>query len=161
MCGDQGTGGTNDMGPSHCLPEYLEGLLGREASGLGSAVEAWPLSVTHACVLVDVRRGVQAQKFSVQRQLRKRFQRFMASQGDFNNLLLTILRGMAREASRMVAMTQGDIEAPAAVEIDRSRFEERAADYSITAVDQFYECPLFQENGFNLAADGGRIVMAR
>lgn len=104
---------------------------------------------------------MQAQKFSVQRQLRKRFQRFMASQSDYNNLLLTILRGMAREATRLAAMTAGDGAPAAEVQIDRGRFEERAADYSITAVDQFYECPLFRDNGFNLADDGGRIVMAR
>lgn len=111
--------------------------------------------------LTSARFAVQAQKFSVQKQLRKRFQRFMAAQSDYNNLLLTILRGMAREASRMAAMTQGDHAAAAEVQIDRGRFEERAADYSITAVDQFYECKLFQENGFNLAEDGGRIVMAQ
>lgn len=109
----------------------------------------------------DLRAGVQAQKHNVQKQLRKRFQRFMAAQSDYNNLLLTILRGMARDSARLAAMTAGEADAQAEVAIDRGRFEERAADYSITAVDQFYECSLFRENGFNLADDGGRIVMVQ
>ena len=71
---------------------------------------------------------VQAQKFSVQKQLRKRFQRFMVSSSDYNNLLLTVLRGMAREADRLDALTRGDAdyEAPAQVTVDKGRFEERA-----------------------------------
>ena len=32
----------------------------------------------------------------MQKQLRRRFQRFMAERGDYNNLLLTILRNMVR-----------------------------------------------------------------
>lgn len=71
---------------------------------------------------------VQAQKFSIQKQLRKRFQRFMVSSSDYNNLLLTVLRGMAREVDRLDALTRGDAdyEAPAEVSVDKTRFEERA-----------------------------------
>jgi hypothetical protein len=71
---------------------------------------------------------LQAQKFSIQKQLRKRFQRFMVSSSDYNNLLLTVLRGMAREVDRLHALTQGnaEYEAPAEVSVDKTRFEERA-----------------------------------
>jgi hypothetical protein len=71
---------------------------------------------------------LQAQKFSIQKQLRKRFQRFMVSSSDYNNLLLTVLRGMAREVDRLDVLTRGDAEyeAPNEVSVSRARFEERA-----------------------------------
>lgn len=52
---------------------------------------------------------VQAQKYSVQKQLRRRFQRFLAAAGDYHHLLLTLLRGMARDAERTAALAAGGL----------------------------------------------------
>jgi hypothetical protein len=43
---------------------------------------------------------LQAQKYSVQKQLRRRYQRFMSERGDYNSLLLTILRNLVSAARR-------------------------------------------------------------
>lgn len=55
----------------------------------------------------------------------------MVSSSDYNNLLLTVLRGMAREADRLDALTrsEAEYEAPAEVKVDKTRFEERAQVY--------------------------------
>eukprot|EP00892_Ulva_mutabilis_P011114 jgi/Ulvmu1/8375/UM042_0081.1 len=154
-----------EAGMTHAMPvavRHLESMIRMSEAHarmhLRDKVEPQDIDIAIRLMLESF---IQAQKYNVQKQLRRRFQRFMAAQSDYNNLLLTILRGMGREAARMAAMTHGEVQAQGEVEIDRGRFEERAADYCITAVDQFYECTLFRENGFNLAEDGGRIVMAQ
>jgi hypothetical protein len=107
-------------------------------------------------------RHAQAQKFSVQKQLRRRFQRFIAEQGDFNSLLLTVLRGMVREAHRTAAMAAGGaVEPSATVLVDRGRFEERAAEYAITNVEPFYSSAMFADQHFSLSDDGTSIVLAQ
>lgn len=105
---------------------------------------------------------VQAQKFSVQKQLRRRFQRFMAEQGDYNSLLLTILRGMVRDAERAAALAASGL-APAAAEVrvSKERFEERAQEYDIADVDAFYNSAMFAEHKFSIAADTAHIVLVR
>jgi hypothetical protein len=108
--------------------------------------------------------SVQAQKFSVQKQLRKRFQRFMVSSCNYNSLLLTVLHGMAREADRVEAMTQGEgaYAAQGATCVERSHFEERAGDYNVAAaVEPFYASALFREAGYSLSDDGQSIVRSR
>ena len=105
---------------------------------------------------------MQAQKYSVQKQLRRRFQRFMAERGDYNNLLLTILRNMVRDAERAAALVAGGIAAAGvAVSVDKERFEERAQEYQINDVDAFYRSTLFSEHRFAVDEAAARIVMAR
>jgi hypothetical protein len=98
----------------------------------------------------------------VQKQLRRRFQRFLAEQGDYNQLLLTILRNMVRDADRAAALAAGGLQAPSAeAHVVRSRFEERAQEYQVTDVDAFYQSPLFAEHGFRVSDDGAHIVLVR
>lgn len=105
---------------------------------------------------------MQAQKYSVQNQLRRRFQRFMSQQGDFHHLLLTILRNLARDADRAAALAAGGLAAPAPeARVVRERFEERAAEYQVADVAAFYESALFVEHGGRLHEDGVHIVLAR
>jgi hypothetical protein len=105
---------------------------------------------------------LQAQKHSVQQQLRRRFQRFLAEQGDYNQLLLTILRNMVRDADRAAALAAGGLQAPSReVHVVRSRFEERAQEYQVADVDAFYESSVFAEHGFRLSDGGAHITLVR
>jgi DNA replication licensing factor MCM2 len=128
----------------------------------GSLLCCWRGLVIEMLCIRYRRCTTQAQKFGVQKQLRKRFQRFLVTQGDYHNLLLTILRGMAREADRLAAMTAGGAYEPlGAVIVDQERFEERAQDYAITNVEAFYTSPLFLQNKFSVDDEHAQIVMAR
>jgi hypothetical protein len=104
----------------------------------------------------------QAQKYSVQKQLRRRFQRFMAEQGDYNSLLLTILRNMVRDADRNAALAAGGLHEPRGpILVAKDRFEDRAQEYQINDVDAFYRSKLFSEHRFSFDEDESHIVMTR
>lgn len=86
----------------------------------------------------------------------------MAEQGDYNSLLLTILRNMVRDADRNAALAAGGLHQPQGpVLVGKDRFEERAQEYQINNFDAFYRSKLFSEHRFSFDEDKSHIVMAR
>lgn len=107
---------------------------------------------------------INAQKFGVQRALRRQFTRYLDVGVDVNQLLLNNLRSLVREQQALsYVQTAGlrGIEAmPDDVDVSLGALEERAARHGITKpqVTAFFSSPLFQSAGFVLDAAARRII---
>jgi DNA replication licensing factor MCM2 len=106
---------------------------------------------------------ITAQKFSVRRQLKRSFAKFLSSGEDRAHLLLHILQGMMRneqvyQTIRLRQRNQG-LEMLDTLEIPLSEFEGKARERRIYDVSEFCAGEAFQEAGYHL--DTGRGVISR
>jgi len=109
---------------------------------------------------------IGTQKFQIQNQLRKRFQRYLTFRRDNNELLYFLLKGLALESLQAaVFASKGDIDEEMRledqpsipVEITLRDFLERAKDYGIHNVGNFFQSPVFQDSGFCFVQSAGII----
>lgn len=99
-----------------------------------------------------------SQKYSLMRQMRRRFHKYLAFRRDDNELLLYILNGLVRDYST----TQAPVEDEAdnenisssqqlkMVEVDKDDFEARARELNVYTCRRFYESPLFKRWKFSV-----------
>ncbi|ORZ37675.1 MCM2/3/5 family-domain-containing protein [Catenaria anguillulae PL171] len=109
---------------------------------------------------------ISAQKYTVMRQLRKAFAKYIRYHRDNDELLLFTLNDLVREALRMQRLTQVGVLAhhaggavggtPAQVLVSIEELAARARDLNIHDVDPFLESNLFAANGFRVAMEGGK-----
>lgn len=112
---------------------------------------------------------INAQKFGVQRALRRQFTRYLDVGVDANQLLLNNVRALVREQqalhyvqrSSMGGIHAGDLPEDDDVNIAVSALEERAARHGLgrDQVAAFYTSNPFRSAGFALTANGRHIVM--
>ena len=105
---------------------------------------------------------ISAQKFSVSRQMKKKFFKFTSGQKEPNELLLYVLHGLLRETvhfQKLQLEQNIDSEPMTEARISVDDFETRARELQITEIGQpFYTSNEFRSNGFKLAADGTEIL---
>ncbi|RMX61533.1 hypothetical protein pdam_00013734 [Pocillopora damicornis] len=89
---------------------------------------------------------IDTQKFSVMRNMRKAFSQYLAYRRDNNELLLFVLRQLAKEQytfSRSRYRSEPDV-----IEIQEDEFTDRVRQINITSLGSFYESPMFTSNRF-------------
>lgn len=105
-----------------------------------------------------------SQKFSLMRQLRRRFHKYLAYRKDDNELLFYVLSGLVRDyAATQVAATRDESnsdEAPARrqVEVDLDDFEARAREMNVYNCEAFYKSNLFEQRKFSVDKARGKII---
>lgn len=91
---------------------------------------------------------ISTQKYSVARELKKKFRVYLTYKKDSNESLLAVLQGLFRE------MVQYDFaihsKPPELVEIKQSSFEAKGRQMEITDFRPFYKSLAFSSNGFTL-----------
>mmetsp|Transcript_84923 Transcript_84923/g.169961 ORF Transcript_84923/g.169961 Transcript_84923/m.169961 type:complete len:126 (+) Transcript_84923:1-378(+) len=100
---------------------------------------------------------ISAQKFSVRRSLRRGFQPYLTSNKDFNELLLHSLRQLANDAQTYFQMKHRKL--PEEVEVYMDDLEQKARDYKVYDLTDFYTSASFKSDGFQ--ADHERRVIVR
>jgi DNA replication licensing factor MCM2 len=91
---------------------------------------------------------ISTQKFSVRRQMRKQFSRYLAYRKDNDELLLFVLKNMVGEQTIYLENRYRTV--PDFVEISEKDFVEKAGQMNIHSVYSFYESDLFKQNKFKL-----------
>ena len=86
---------------------------------------------------------LQSQKFSVARNLRKKFSHYLTANEDSNQLLLTLLNRMLREQTQYLKYFKKFDENTRTIQIKQDQFEREAQDLGIFSVNDFYN-----SNGF-------------
>ncbi|ODM92012.1 DNA replication licensing factor mcm2 [Orchesella cincta] len=100
---------------------------------------------------------IDTQKFSVTRQMRKQFSRYLTYRKDNYELLLFILKNMISEQTIYLENRYRAV--PDYVEVNEKDFVEKANGMGIHSVFSFYESQLFKQNKFNF--DGQRKIIAQ
>lgn len=109
-------------------------------------------------VRVMLQSFIGAQKFQIKKQLSKRFQKYLTYKRDSDELLFYVLKGMFSEAVHAAAYAEEEYADPLAeqaetrkpIEILISDFAEKAKEYGIYRLDQFYSSNLFKHAGFQI-----------
>lgn len=104
---------------------------------------------------------ISAQKFSVARTMKKKFQPYLSFQREPFELLLYILMNLMRETLhfRNLQRLADDPEIDT-VRMSVEDFETRAREVDVANVTSFYKSPQFLENGFQYDAENGYILRA-
>ncbi|KAL6761861.1 minichromosome maintenance protein 2 [Haematococcus lacustris] len=89
---------------------------------------------------------IQTQKFSVHKTLERRFRAFLTHSSDYQQLLLSLLRGLLADAQRN-ARLMSDI--PDKYSIPLRAFEDKAGEHELHDVKDFLESRLFASSGFS------------
>eukprot|EP00178_Gracilaria_changii_P010934 TRINITY_DN315_c0_g3_i1.p1 TRINITY_DN315_c0_g3~~TRINITY_DN315_c0_g3_i1.p1 ORF type:complete len:972 (+),score=217.24 TRINITY_DN315_c0_g3_i1:219-3134(+) len=109
-----------------------------------------------------------SQKYSLMRQMRRRFHKYLAFRRDDNELLLYILNGLVRDYSSThlaVHEENENDEGPGTnrqrrrVEVDMEDFEARARELNVYTCQRFYQSPLFKK--WNFSVDQKRQVIVK
>jgi DNA replication licensing factor MCM2 len=101
---------------------------------------------------------ISTQKFSVSRQMQKKFFKYSSANTAPNELLLYQLQNLLRETinfKRLQAQQNVEMDPISKVEISCEDFETRARELQISEVEQFYQSKEFKKNGFVL---NGKII---
>lgn len=105
-----------------------------------------------------------SQKYSLMRQLRRRFHKYLAYRRDDNDLLFYVLSGLVRDyaaTQRVVRNAPQGTTASAPlkkVEVDLDDFEARAREMNVYSCDAFYKCKMFTLRKFELDRERGKII---
>lgn len=107
-----------------------------------------------------------SQKYSLMRQLRRRFHKYLAYRKDDNELLFYVLSGLVRDyaATQLVLRPSGSdgqgssAQALKQVEVDLDDFEARAREMNVFSCDDFYKSKLFAHRKFKVDKSRGKIV---
>jgi DNA replication licensing factor MCM2 len=100
---------------------------------------------------------IGAQKFQIQNQLRKRFQRYITYRKDNNELLFFLLKSLVLETIQSQAFASGEDTADTftfeahqrdSVDIPFADILDRAKEYSIFSIDAFLSSSLLRDSGF-------------
>ncbi|XP_074609915.1 DNA replication licensing factor mcm2-like [Acropora palmata] len=89
---------------------------------------------------------IDTQKFSVMRNMRKAFSQYLAYRRDNNELLLFVLKQLAKE--QITYFRSRYRSEPDVIEIQEDEFIDRARQINISALGSLYESPLFNSNRF-------------
>lgn len=89
---------------------------------------------------------IDTQKFSVRRQMKKQFSRYLSYRKDSNELLLFILKNMINEQAMYLESRFRSI--PEFIEVGEKDFVEKARVVNIHSVYTFYDSDLFKLNKF-------------
>ncbi|PXF40917.1 DNA replication licensing factor mcm2 [Gracilariopsis chorda] len=110
-----------------------------------------------------------SQKYSLMRQMRRRFHKYLAFRRDDNELLLYILNGLVRDYSTTQTAMQaagGEGEGSGEsgqqrrrVEVDMEDFEARARELNVYSCQRFYDSGLFKK--WNFSVDQNRQVIVK
>ena len=92
---------------------------------------------------------ISTQKYSVARELQKKFRVYLTYKKDSNESLLAVLLAMVREHTQY-ELTKRDGQRPDVIEIRQLAFEARARSMEITDFRPFYKSAMFRSNGFEL-----------
>ena len=103
---------------------------------------------------------VSTQKLGVQKTLRRKFNRFIVTRGDFNSLVLFKLRECLRD-NRQVEQITGQVEDAANYRVQVRQLEERCRDLDIYDLAPFLTSREFSQAGFTLDEGGATILLAR
>ncbi|CDF33351.1 unnamed protein product [Chondrus crispus] len=106
-----------------------------------------------------------SQKYSLMRQLRRRFHKYLAYRKDDNELLFYVLSGLVRDyaATQLVLRPNNSAEetsehAPKQVEVDLDDFEARAREMNVFSCEGFYKSRLFAQRSFKVDKNRGKII---
>lgn len=107
-----------------------------------------------------------SQKYSLMRQLRRRFHKYLAYRKDDNELLFYVLSGLVRDyAATQMVLKPGNSESLGAtaqplkqVEVDMDDFEARAREMNVFSCDNFYKSRLFAQRRFMVDKKRGKII---
>lgn len=107
-----------------------------------------------------------SQKYSLMRQLRRRFHKYLAYRKDDNELLFYVLSGLVRDyaATQMVLRPSksdslgSSTQALKQVEVDLDDFEARAREMNVFSCDNLYKSKLFAQRKFKVDKSRGKIV---
>lgn len=109
-----------------------------------------------------------SQKYSLVRQLRRKFHKYVSYRKDDNELLFYVLSGLVRDyaATQMVVRQgasasgsgSGGTEALKQVEVDVDDFEARAREMNVYSCDSFYNSKVFEVRKFKLDRTRGKII---
>ena len=89
---------------------------------------------------------ITSQKYSIARNLRKKFYKYVTYKRDYNQLLFYLLQTLVRETVNYYQLRHGVD--PDQVEISVEDFETRAREMDINDFHNFYKCSLFKNNNF-------------
>jgi len=90
---------------------------------------------------------IDTQKFSVMKNMKKNFSRYLSYKKDNNELLLFILRGLANETATYMRNRYGTEQE--VVEINEKDLAEKARQISIQNLQPFFQSDMFKSNNFN------------
>lgn len=106
-----------------------------------------------------------SQKYSLVRQLRRKFHKYISYRKDDNELLFYVLSGLVRDyAATQMVMRQGaggkgsGGEVLKQVEVDMEDFEARAREMNVYSCGPFYESKVFEARKFKIDRARGKIV---
>merc|ERR1711892_694809 len=89
---------------------------------------------------------INTQKYSVMKNMRRNFNRYLAYKKDNNELLLFILRGLAHETATYMRNRYGTDQE--VVEINEKDLSEKARQISIQNLQPFFQSDMFKSNNF-------------
>ncbi len=93
-----------------------------------------------------------SQKYSLMKQLRRRFHKYIAYRRDDNDLLFYVLSGLVRDYH--ATMESGVNK----VEVDLEDFEARAREMNVYSCEAFYKSAMFRQRSFELDRKKGKII---
>lgn len=107
-----------------------------------------------------------SQKYSLMRQLRRRFHKYLAYRKDDNELLFYVLSGLVRDyAATQMVLRPGNSESLGSsaqalkqVEVDLDDFEARAREMNVFSCEKFYKSKLFEQRKFKVDKSRGKII---
>lgn len=104
-----------------------------------------------------------SQKYSLVRQLRRKFHKYISYRKDDNELLFYVLSGLVRDyaATQMVGKpgsSKGEV--PKQVEVDLDDFEARAREINVFSCEEFYNSRVFEQRKFKVDKERGKIIKA-
>lgn len=103
---------------------------------------------------------VSTQKAGVQRSLQRKFARYLRTEGDYDDLLLYVLRQCVRDELRLQAYrqeAQPDLE-EGTVAISKRDFTDRVQEHGVQAPEAFFASERFRSHGFSLDEEGEKIL---
>ncbi|VFQ64957.1 unnamed protein product [Cuscuta campestris] len=89
---------------------------------------------------------ISTQKFGVQKALQKSFKKYMAFKRDFNAILMHLLRGLVKDAIHLEEIMSGSAANLSHVDVKVEELQNKALDYSISDLREF-----FNSNEFSMA----------
>lgn len=101
-----------------------------------------------------------SQKYSLMRQMRRRFHKYLAYRRNDNDLLFYVLSGLVRDyaATQRVQAGSGGAAPLKKVEVDLEDFEARAREMNVYSCDAFYKSKMFSLRKFEVDHERGKIV---
>lgn len=105
-----------------------------------------------------------SQKYSLVRQLRRKFHKYVSYRKDDSELLFYVLSGLVRDyaATQMVMRAEkvggSGTDAPKQVEVDLDDFEARAREMNVYSCEAFYKSKLFEQRNFKVDRERSKII---